>query len=413
MNSTKELAQQSSSKTDQTKTKIGIPNFIRKAYLDTRRIVCIKAGRRTGKTYNFALWLIQQLDHDPGSAGLWVDTKHANIDKYVERYFKKFLKKMGHWEKCHWSEKKKVLTLHNGSYIDFGSAEKPEMMEGFGYDYFVLNEAGIILKKKSLWENTLYPMIKHAMGRIIGTPKGKNTFESLTKRYPTYSFAAKDSPYWTEQEIAEAKQTMTQEAFRQEMMAEFIEGAGAVFRNIHENISGALLNTPIEGHRYVLSADIAKHQDFTVIFIGDTATNQVVYHERFNQIDWGLQKDRIINAYKRFKCRSGIMDATGVGDAVFDDLQKAGLNLEGFKFTSTTKQELVSNLSVSMDNMDIHYPPVETLLDELEIFGYEQRANGTFSYSAPEGFHDDEVMSLALLNRLFTKKIVEYVAPVF
>lgn len=397
----------SSSKTSQ-RSKIGVPRFLKEAYTSTVRILIILAGRRTGKTYNFALWLIQMLDNNPGKAGLWVDTKHANIDKYVDRYFKKLLTKMGHWKKCNWNQQKKVLTLHNGSYIDFGSAEKPEMMEGFGYDFAVLNEAGIILKKKSLWENTLYPMIKHAVVRIIGTPKGKNTLESLSKRYKTYTFTAYDSPYWTEQEIKEAKSTMTQEAFNQEMLALFIKGSGAVFRNITENIAGKLLETPVDGRKYVLSADLAKHTDFTVIMIADAETRQVVYHDRFNQIDWGLQKSRIINAYKQFKCFYGVIDATGVGDTVFDDLTTAGLNLEGFKFTSTTKQELVSNLSVAMDNGNIHYPAINELIDELGLYAYEQRANGQFSYSAPEGFHDDEVMALALVNRALDFKPIAY-----
>ena len=397
--------QPSSLKTSQ-QNKIGVPRFLKAAYRDERRIVCVKAGRRTGKTYNFALWLIQQLDNNPDSAGLWVDTKHANIDKYVERYFKKMLKKMGHWGKCNWNAQKKILTLHNGSYIDFGSAERPENMEGFGYDFAVLNEAGLILKKKSLWENTLYPMIKHAMVRIIGTPKGKNTFESLYKRYPHYSFSCYDSPYYEPHEIEEAKATMTQEAFAQEMMADFIDGAGSVFRNIHENATGTLLDAPREGRRYVMGVDLAKHTDFTVIMIGDAETKEVVWHDRFNQIDWGLQKSRVISAYQKFKCDYGVMDATGVGDGIFDDLVNAGLNLEGFKFTATTKQELVSNLSIAMDNQAIRYPKIETLTDELSIYAYEQRANGQFSYSAPEGFHDDEVMALALLNRAFGFKPV-------
>lgn len=398
--------QQSHLKTS-PKSKIGIPKFLKEAYTSTVRIIIILAARRTGKTYNFALWLIQQLDNNQGAAGLWVDTKHANIDKYVDRYFRKLLVKMGHWGRCNWNQQKKVLKLHNGSYIDFGSAEKPEMMEGFGYDFAVLNEAGIILKKKSLWENTLYPMIKHAVVRIIGTPKGKNTLETLSKRYKTYKFTAYDSPYWTEKEIEEAKATMTQEAFDQEMLAKFIDGAGAVFRNIMENISGSLLEAPEDGHRYVLAADLAKHTDFTVIMIADAASKQVVYHDRFNQIDWGLQKSRIIAAYQKFKCSGGVIDATGVGDGIFDDLRNAGLNLEGFKFTSTTKQELVSNLSIAMDNNEIHYPPIEPLTDELGLYAYEQRANGQFSYSAPEGFHDDEVMALALLNRALGAHVAE------
>lgn len=390
----------------QPKPKIQIPNFIRSAYLDDSDIVVIKAGRRTGKTYNFVIWILQEMDSLPNQGGLWVDTKHSNIDKYIERYFMPILKKMNLWDLCNYNQQKKVLKLHNGAYIDFGSAERPELMEGFGYKRGVLNEGGIIFKKQSLWSNTLYPMLKHAKVRIVGTPKGKNTFETLYMRYPHYTFTAKESPYWTDLELEQAKETMTQEAFKQEILAEFIEGAGAVFRNITENISGELLETPVVGRNYVLAADIAKHQDFTVILIGDLETKQVVYHERFNQIDWGLQKDRIANAYSKFNCGSGVIDATGVGDAVFDDLRNMGLDLEGFKFTSTTKQELVSNLSVAMDNSQIKYPKIETLIDELEIYAYEQRPNGQFSYSAPEGFHDDEVMALALLNRVMNMRKV-------
>jgi len=394
------------------KPKITIPSFLKEAYLDDRDIVVVKAGRRTGKTYNFVIWLLQEMDSLPGEGALWVDTAQGNIQKYVDRYFAPQLKLMNHWQDCNWNSQRKVLHLYNGAYIDFGSAERPELMEGFGYARAVLNEGGLIFKKANLWDNTIYPMIKQAKTRIIGTPKGNNKFKELYAANPHYSFSAYDSPFWTEQEIETAKIQMTQEAFRQEMLADFIEGAGAVFRNINECAGGKELTEPADG-RYVLSVDLAKHQDFTVIFIGDMQTKSIVYMERFNQIDWGLQKQRIINAYHKFKCTSGIVDATGVGDSVYDDLVTAGLNVEGFKFTGTSKQELVSNLSVAMDNQEISYPPFEVLINELSIYAYEQRANGSFSYSAPEGYHDDTVMALALINRLFTKKVMAWAAPEF
>lgn len=49
----------------------------------------------------------------------------------------------------------------------------------------------------------------------------------------------------------------------------------------------------------------------------------------------------------------------------------------------------------------IKFPYIATLVNELEIFGYEQRRDGSFRYSAPEGYHDDCVISLALLNHAF------------
>ena len=78
--------QQSHSQITQKPT-IAIPSFLKEAYLDQSPIVVIKAGRRTGKTYNFVIWIIQEMDSLPGEGGLWVDTAQGNIQKYIDRYF--------------------------------------------------------------------------------------------------------------------------------------------------------------------------------------------------------------------------------------------------------------------------------------------------------------------------------------
>jgi hypothetical protein len=61
------------------------------------------------------------------------------------------------------------------SVCDFRSADKPENIEGFGYALIILNEAGIILKNRRLWEETIRPMIMDYKAKVIigGTPKGK------------------------------------------------------------------------------------------------------------------------------------------------------------------------------------------------------------------------------------------------
>lgn len=378
-----------------------IPLFLKEAIQDESQVVCVKAGRRTGKTYNFVIWLLVKLLANNNTSGLWVDTRHSNLDKYIERYFKPILTSMGIWGQCSYNQQKKILTLNNGSYIDFASAERPENMEGFGYDYAVLNEAGIILKKSGIWDNTIYPMVKQAQTRIIGTPKGKNKFHQLATMFKTYTFTCYDSPFWTEEEIERAKTEMPQEVFRQEMLAEFIDGDGSVFRNIQQCIGGELLSKPKDNATYFMAVDLAKHSDFTVITIGDYESKQLVYFDRFNQIDWGLQKTRIKDIYTRFNVHQCVIDATGVGDPIYDDLINNNMNVVPFKFTSSSKQALISGLSVAMDNIMIKFPYIATLVNELEIFGYEQRRDGSFRYSAPEGYHDDCVISLALLNHAF------------
>ena len=377
---------------------------IRKAFDDPAKYVIMVAGRRTGKTHEAVDWLIKE-NLEGAETTLWVDTVQVNIDKYIDRYWKPRL--AGLWKYCKWNAQKKILTMPTGSYIDFASAQKPENLEGFEYDRMILNEAGIILKKPALWDNTLQPMTKGKKNktRIIGTPKGRGKFHELSvlgnsddERYRSFHFSAYDSPFWTEEELVEVQRNIPSEAWRQEYMAEFLEGAGVVFRNIGNCIAKGELGSGESGGRYVMGVDLAKHRDFTVIMVADIEKKAVIYMDRFNQIDWTFQKRRIAEVSKKFNRAKIILDSTGVGDSIYDDLLAMGITVEGYKFTSTSKKDLIQNLSVAIDNVDLTFHPWEILMSELEVFGFEMSAAGNLRYSAPEGLHDDAVIALGLVN---------------
>lgn len=51
-----------------------------------------------------------------------------------------------------------------------------------------------------------------------------------------------------------------------------------------------LLSKPKDNATYFMAVDLAKHSDFTVITIGDYESKQLVYFDRFNQIDWGYKR---------------------------------------------------------------------------------------------------------------------------
>lgn len=373
---------------------------LRRAFNSASKYVVITAGRRTGKTHEAVDWLIKELLTTEAISALWVDTKQGNIDKYVERYFKPRLKAI--WHLCHYRYDKKILKLPNGKYIDFISAEIPENAEGFEYDRVVINEAGIVLKNASLWYNTILPMTKGNKNktRFIGTPKGKNTFHTLYHQYEHYNFTAYESPYWDKQELEEIKRVMPSQPFEQEMLAQFLDDAGTVFRNIKNCIAGEYLTKGTAGHIYVMAVDLARYQDFTVITIADLNTKQVVYKERFNNLDWNFQKQRIADAWSKFFKPRVIIDATGVGDAIYSDLKRAGMNIEPFQFTSQSKREIILNLATALENEDIHFPEDAETIQELEVMEYDVSKSGNVSYNAPDGFHDDIVISLALLNHL-------------
>ena len=210
------------------------PEFILPALRDTSHVTVIPAGRQTGKTYNTAQWLIEQT-LELGEQTLWVDTVHGNIDKYVKRVFLPILSPVIKYVK--WNEQKKVLELPRGG-IDFGSAQKPENLEGFNYKRSVLNEAGHILKKESLWYNTLGAMIKDSKNqtKVIGTPKGKGLFSKLYDKgiagedgYASYRYTVYDSPFWTKQQIEYQKATTPVPIFNQEYLALFEDFVGLIY----------------------------------------------------------------------------------------------------------------------------------------------------------------------------------------
>jgi hypothetical protein len=345
--------------------------------------------------------MVEELLYNPGKKGIHVDTSQSNIGKYVDRYYRPILGSL--WEYCRHDKQRHILQLPNKSYIDFGSAERPEIMEGFEYDYALLNEAGIILKKPQLWDNTLRPMFKgkNTKVRIIGTPKGKNKFHELAHMYENYHFPSSASPFWEESELEDIKSKVPQRVWEQEYLAQFLDDGGSVFRGIYKCVvSKPLLNSAEQGQKYVMGVDLAKHQDFTVIMIADTETNTVRYIDRFNQLDWPFQKRKIYEAWKRFQSPLVKIDSTGVGDAIFDDLYSSGMNVEPFKFSNATKKELVENLIVAIENKEIFFPEIPELISELELYEIDISRTGNVRYNAPEGFHDDTVIALALVNDL-------------
>jgi len=94
------------------------------------RFTVVPKGRRLGATHGAAHFCIDaMLD---GKSILWVDTVQANLDRYFNRYFRPALKQI---KKEHWKYRasQKEFTPC-GALLDFRSAEKPENIEGFGYE---------------------------------------------------------------------------------------------------------------------------------------------------------------------------------------------------------------------------------------------------------------------------------------
>ena len=193
--------------------------------------------------------------------------------------------------------------------------------------------------------------------------------------------------------VIDVSEPSASDVFRQEYEAEFLEDSAGVFHNIE----GCLVDKPPQPTGDIaIGCDIAKHTDFTVLIAMDRATGACVDMERFNRLDWPIQKERILAFCRKWRGLL-VMDATGVGDPIYDDLTRVWPRIEPVKFTNLVKTQLVQRLVVAVEQRTVSWPLAwGVLTDEMKRYEYAIGTSGTITYSAPSGFHDDCVMALAL-----------------
>ena len=157
---------------------------------------------------------------------------------------------------------------------------------------------------------------------------------------------------------------------------------------------------PEIGRSYQLGVDLAKYQDWTVITPFELNSFKVGNQERFNQIDWNLQKARIEATVRRFNMARAVVDSTGVGDPVAEDLERQGISVDPFKFTRISRRQILDNLAVLIEQSKILLPDDEGLFAELESMRFilvtTKDGKRRIDVQVPEGLTDDRIMSLAL-----------------
>lgn len=286
-----------------------------------------------------------------------------------------------------------IITFPNNGSIEFFTGERLDNLRGRKFHMVVIDEASFIPDLEAGWLNSIRPTLTDYKGRalFLSTPRGKNYFYSIfmnsgAEDWQGFKFTTYDNPYIDKTEIDDAKRQLPNPVFRQEYLADPMENAANPFgiQFIERCIR------PMESTRPAFyGIDLAKSVDWTVI-IGLDHDGRVCYFERF-QKDWKSTKEAILMLDRS---KPVMIDSTGVGDAITEDLQRQFDKMEGFKYTSQSKQQLMELLAQSIQHNSISFPD-GVIRQELEIFEYQFTASGV-RYTAPSGFHDDCVNALAL-----------------
>jgi hypothetical protein len=364
----------------------------------------VRAGRKFGKTFVAVRVARDWAADNPEQVLLIAGPEYSYLRDQTVPELRRALPaaalRGGSWGAAY-NETAHVLTLANDAKIILRSMDNADAVRP-------LSVAGLVAEEFSLWsryawEECVRPtlMAHEAPALFIFTPRGRNHAHELWARaasgepgYRGFHYTSYDGLLPAANIDAEAR-GLPENVYRQEILAEFLDDLGGVFRGVRECVAGDL-EEPQPGETYVVGCDLAKTTDFTVLCVLKRSSRALVHFERFNQLDWEFQIEKILAASRRYHGASVWLDSTGLGDPVFDRLRSRGAPVKGYQFTAESKRRLVENLSLAISERTIRFPDLAELVSELQLFAARPLPGGGVRYGAPPGYHDDAVVALAL-----------------
>jgi hypothetical protein len=379
--------------------------------LAKRKVIC--TGRRSGKTTGVGILAVK--DFLAGKRILYAAPTQDQTDRF-------------------WQEVKVALDepLKAGLYyknetrriIELGGTEQriraktswdADSLRGDYGDVLILEEYSLM--NPATWDEVGAPMLLDNNGDavFIFTPKRKNHAWKLYQRaigdtagrWQAWHFTSHENPYLSPEALEEITQDMTEAAYRQEIMAEFLESEGQIFRNL-ANCMGASLNTTPDNHKdhsIYAGLDWAKSQDFTATSLICKDCKAEVARDRFNRIDYHFQRDRLGVLYQRWNVAYILGETNSIGEPNLEELRRSGLPIRGFATTASSKPPLIENLALCLEKEEAQWQDDPIWTGELEAYEIRMSPNTNRpTYSAPSGMNDDTVIARALAWRAISSR---------
>jgi len=311
-----------------------------------------------------------------------------------------------------------TATFPGGGELLFRSLDSPDNVRGHTADGVVMDECGDL--RPEAWYEVLRPMLIDTQGWAwgVGTPKGRNWFyiehqnardrpDSVSWQAPTLGVRLGEggleraphpleNPQIALEEISELWRMMPERTFEQEVLAQFIEADGAVFRKVREAATATPQPHALDGHRYCVGVDWAKISDFNVCAVVDLTTRELVALDRSNQVDYAVQLGRLRALCERFRPDAIYAEQNAMGEPLVEQLQRMSLPVYPFKTTNASKAAVIDGLALALEREEVRLLHGEVLLNEMLAYQAERLPSGLTRYSAPSGSNDDCVIALAL-----------------
>lgn len=365
----------------------------------------IKSKRQCGKSIMLEIILLKTALEKNNSESYSVSPTIAQCQKMYKE-----LKDIVVDTKAYKKHNDVQLTIEfiNGSSINFKSSAQKEALRGYTCSgVLVIDEAAYIsdevFASVLAWTNVHQPPVV-----LCSTPSFQQGFfyeyyiQGLKQSSNIISYDWNNydtSQLLTEDRLLQYKKTLSKTMFKTDYLGEFLALEGSVFGEFQQCINNNLSNSEV----YYMGIDWGSGvgKDYTAITVlnADNQMADVVY---FNDKDVNDTILTIVELVKQYQPLKVNVEANSIGNVFYDLLKNAiaeeGINTNLNKLTTTndSKQKMVNNLQVHIQNNTIQLLNDTELFTELSMYEMKPSPTGKPTYNASNGYHDDILISLML-----------------
>lgn len=305
-------------------------------------------------------------------------------------------------------DRSEELKFENGSRI-LSLPNNPRTARGKNFTRVYFDELAHYQHDRDMIDAVMPTVSRGGKVTFISTPLGKQgeffriwdeADESVSKYIIPYT-ECED----IKRRIKIIKAKMDEARFRQEYMCEFLDEAISMFpfQLIKSCIDDELKNEIAETKNPLyFGVDFGKKIDSTVI-IGIEAEekmNMLRFMKEFiPPLKYSDASDFIVRNSPNWKPTRILVDQTGVGEKLIEDLEDLGSVVRGEILTRPFKEKIVQNLKIIMQDGKLKIPRDDNLINQLHSLQKKITDSGVVSYKHPTSGkiqHDDYVWALAL-----------------
>lgn len=307
------------------------------------------------------------------------------------------------------SDQERRIELITGGVLEFWSLDDPDGCRGRAYARIVIDEAASVVHLERAWNEVIRPTLTDYQGDawFPSTPRGLNFFHTLYQRgqdpseadWASWQMPTTANPHIAASEVEAARRELPAIVFAQEYLAQFIPDGAGVFRQVAAAAIAEPQEKPIEDHIYLISVDWGKLSDWTVLAVWDVTLGHLVALDRFQQIDYTLQRKRLQALCERFRPQALAPERNSMGEPIIEEIARAPWcppAILPFFTTNASKALAVEAFALALEQQAVRIINDPALVGELHAFQGTRLPSGLIRYSAPEGMHDDCVMSCVI-----------------